>query len=127
MFVRCSVLPPPSKTFTQRLLSTRRRRRRERYTDASMLVLSSLNKLLSHVLTPPALHTAVLFTASGALVSFAVAGPNARPKDEIRVLVGLASLARRQLIGNDMSLQLEEGTDVDVHVSHDNMVVGIVQ
>lgn len=57
--------------------------------------------------------------------------PEALLPDHVRrrvnVLVGLASLARRQLIGNDMSLQLEEGTDVDVHVSHDNMVVGIVQ
>ncbi|KAL5533753.1 hypothetical protein ACEPAG_213 [Sanghuangporus baumii] len=61
-----------------------------------MLALSSLNKLLGHVLAPPALHTAVLFTGSGALVSYATAsspesssGP--RPKDDIRVLVGLAS------------------------------------
>ncbi|KAH8110591.1 hypothetical protein DFH11DRAFT_754006 [Phellopilus nigrolimitatus] len=54
-----------------------------------MLVLSSLNKLLAQVLAPPALHTAVLFTASGALVSFASA--SARPKDDVRVLVGLAS------------------------------------
>ncbi|EJC98785.1 uncharacterized protein FOMMEDRAFT_31784 [Fomitiporia mediterranea MF3/22] len=54
-----------------------------------MLVLSSLNKLLGQVLSPPALHTAVLFTASGALVSFASAAT--RPKDDIRVLVGLAS------------------------------------
>ena len=56
-----------------------------------MLVLSSLNKLLAHVLSPPSLHTAVLFTSSGALVSFASAGPAPRPKDDIRVLVGLAS------------------------------------
>ncbi|KAI5120792.1 hypothetical protein M0805_002419 [Coniferiporia weirii] len=54
-----------------------------------MLVLSSLNKLLAQVLAPPALHTAVLLTSSGALVSFATSG--ARPKDDVRVLVGLAS------------------------------------
>ena len=72
-----------------------------------MLNLSSLNKLLSHVLVPPTLHTAILFTASGDLVSYASvtspAGRGAgeggkgldsirpRPKDDIRVLVGLAS------------------------------------
>ncbi|KAL5535963.1 hypothetical protein ACEPAF_4057 [Sanghuangporus sanghuang] len=62
-----------------------------------MLALSSLNKLLGHVLAPPALHTAVLFTAAGALVSYATAASspesssNPRPKDDIRVLVGLAS------------------------------------
>ncbi|THH09329.1 hypothetical protein EW145_g2086 [Phellinidium pouzarii] len=54
-----------------------------------MLALSSLHKLLAQVLVPPALHTAVLFSSSGALVSFASIG--ARPKDDIRVLVGLAS------------------------------------
>ena len=56
-----------------------------------MLVLSSVNKLLGHVLAPPALHTAVLFTASGSLVSYSTAGPEPRPKDDIRVLVGLAT------------------------------------
>ncbi|KAL5494777.1 hypothetical protein ACEPAI_239 [Sanghuangporus weigelae] len=61
-----------------------------------MLALSSLNKLLGHVLAPPALHTAVLFTASGALVSYATASSSdssssPRSKDDIRVLVGLAS------------------------------------
>lgn len=73
------------------------------HTTTSMLALSSLNKLLSHVLSPPALHTAVLFTASGALVSYATTTGGAgnssdphspsrpRPKDDIRVLVGLAS------------------------------------
>ncbi|KAL5519432.1 hypothetical protein ACEPAH_1115 [Sanghuangporus vaninii] len=61
-----------------------------------MLALSSLNKLLGHVLAPPALHTAVLFTAAGALVSYATASSpdsssSPRPKDDILVLVGLAS------------------------------------
>ena len=72
------------------------------HTTTSMLALSSLNKLLSHILSPPALHTAVLFTASGAVVSYATTGgagnssdplspSRPRPKDDIRVLVGLAS------------------------------------
>ncbi|KAF8347036.1 hypothetical protein F5887DRAFT_882710 [Amanita rubescens] len=53
-----------------------------------MLVLSTLHQLLSQVLFRPHLHTAVLLTPSGELVSFACSFE--RPKDEIRVLVGLS-------------------------------------
>lgn len=51
-----------------------------------MLVLSSLHNLLSQVLSLPSLHTAVLFTPEGQLVSYA----SARSKDEIRVVVGIS-------------------------------------
>ncbi|PAV22678.1 terpenoid [Pyrrhoderma noxium] len=54
-----------------------------------MLVLSSFNKLLSHVLAPPTLHTAVIFSPSGELIAFE--SSRARPKDDVRVLVGVAS------------------------------------
>ena len=53
-----------------------------------MLVLSTLHQLLSQILSSPHLHTAVLLTPSGELVSFASSFE--RPKDEIRVLVGLS-------------------------------------
>lgn len=53
-----------------------------------MLVLSTLHQLLSQILSAPHLHTAVLLTPSGELVSFASSFE--RPKDEIRVLVGLS-------------------------------------
>jgi len=53
-----------------------------------MLVLSTLHQLLSQVLFRPHLHTAVLLTPSGELVSSACSFE--RPKDEIRVLVGLS-------------------------------------
>jgi hypothetical protein len=53
-----------------------------------MLMLSKLNNILSRVLDFPDLHTAVLLTVSGELISYA-ADIN-RPKDEIRVVVGLA-------------------------------------
>ena len=53
-----------------------------------MLMLSILHNLLSQVLAPPHLHTAVLFTTSGELVS-ATSEP-IRPKDEIRIIVGLS-------------------------------------
>ncbi|KAJ7874508.1 hypothetical protein B0H14DRAFT_2718005 [Mycena olivaceomarginata] len=43
---------------------------------------------LSQVLSPPALHTAVLLTPSGQLVSFSSYA--SRPKDEIRVIAGLS-------------------------------------
>ena len=53
-----------------------------------MLVLSTLHILLSQVLDLPHLHTAVLLTPAGQLVS-AASDPQ-RPKDEIRIVVGLA-------------------------------------
>ena len=52
-----------------------------------MLMLTRLQALLTQVLAPPHLHTAVLFTPAGELVSFAV--EPSRSKDEIRVLVGI--------------------------------------
>ncbi|KAI0067999.1 terpenoid synthase [Artomyces pyxidatus] len=54
-----------------------------------MLNLSTLHKLLSQVLEPPHLHTAVLLTPEGQLVSYAT-GP-ARSKDSVRVVVGLSA------------------------------------
>ena len=56
-----------------------------------MLVLSSLNKLLAHVLSPPTIHTAVIFSPSGELIAFESAHAPTRPKDDVRVLVGIAS------------------------------------
>ncbi|KAJ7103125.1 hypothetical protein B0H15DRAFT_874520 [Mycena belliarum] len=53
-----------------------------------MLVLSRLQDSLSQILEPPELHTVVLLTPSGQLVSFA--SYPSRSKDEIRVIAGLA-------------------------------------
>ena len=53
-----------------------------------MLLLSSLHNLLHQVLSLPELHTAVLFTPEGQLVSYA--SDSSKPKDEIRVLVGVS-------------------------------------
>lgn len=53
-----------------------------------MLMLSKLHNILSRVLDFPDLHTAVLLTVSGELISYAA--DISRPKDEIRVVVGLA-------------------------------------
>jgi len=55
-----------------------------------MLVLSSLNKLLGQVLSPPGIHTVVLFTTNGELLSFASANPD-YSKDDVLVLVGLGT------------------------------------
>jgi hypothetical protein len=52
-----------------------------------MLVLSALHKLLSQILSLPELHTAVLLTPEGQLIS--AASDPSRPKDDIRVVVGL--------------------------------------
>lgn len=54
-----------------------------------MLNLSNLRKLLLQVLALPGLHTAVLFTPSGQLVSY-VSEPS-KPKDHVRVVVGLST------------------------------------
>ena len=53
----------------------------------AMLNLSNLRNLLLQVLALPELHTVALFTPEGQLVSFA-ADPR-RPKDNVRVIVGL--------------------------------------
>jgi hypothetical protein len=53
-----------------------------------MLVLSTLHKLLSQILSLPDLHTAILLTTEGQLVSFAT--DPSRSKDEILVAVGLS-------------------------------------
>ena len=54
-----------------------------------MLDLPNLRSVLAQILEPPSVHTAALFTTTGQLVSFVSDPP--RPKDEIRVLVGLGS------------------------------------
>lgn len=53
-----------------------------------MLVLPTLHSLLSQVVSPGKVHTAALLTPTGELVS-AASNPQ-RPKDEIRVIVGLS-------------------------------------
>ncbi|KAF9270804.1 hypothetical protein L218DRAFT_849557 [Marasmius fiardii PR-910] len=54
-----------------------------------MLVLSTLHTLLSQIITPSTgLHTAILSTPAGHLVCYA--SDRGRPKDEVRVIVGLS-------------------------------------
>lgn len=59
-----------------------------------MLVLSTLHSLLSQIVSPGKLHTAVLLTPAGELVS-AASNPQ-RPKDEVRVIVGLGGEVWRE-------------------------------
>ncbi|KAI0271491.1 hypothetical protein BC834DRAFT_818695 [Gloeopeniophorella convolvens] len=54
-----------------------------------MLVLSTLHRLLSQVIASPGLHTAVLLTPNGQLVSYAC--DSTRSKDDVRLVVGLSS------------------------------------
>lgn len=54
-----------------------------------MLNLTNLRLLLAQALSTGGANTAALFTPEGQLVSFASEPP--RPKDEVRVLVGLSS------------------------------------
>ncbi|PCH34108.1 hypothetical protein WOLCODRAFT_113183 [Wolfiporia cocos MD-104 SS10] len=56
-----------------------------------MLNLTNLRNLLSQVLSFPSIHTVALFTPQGHLVSFA--GDPHKPKDHVRVVVGLSSEA----------------------------------
>lgn len=54
-----------------------------------MLALSKLNAIVARVLSNPDVHTVVLLTVAGELVSYA--SEPGRSKDEIRVITGLAS------------------------------------
>lgn len=67
----------------------RARQRRPLSIAFTMLMLSKLHHILSRVLDLPDLHTAVLLTVTGELVSYA--SYPGRPKDEVRVVTGLAT------------------------------------
>ncbi|KAH8835658.1 hypothetical protein DL96DRAFT_1575102 [Flagelloscypha sp. PMI_526] len=54
-----------------------------------MLALSTLHTLLSQVLAPPGLHSAVLTMPSGALISFSTVHP--KHSSHVRVIAGVAS------------------------------------
>ena len=54
-----------------------------------MLVLATLHRLLSQVISSPGLHTAALLTPNGQLVSYAC--DSTRSKDDVRLVVGLSS------------------------------------
>ncbi|KXN88922.1 hypothetical protein AN958_06793 [Leucoagaricus sp. SymC.cos] len=67
-----------------------------------MLVLSALHNLLSQIVSPGKLHTAVLLTPTGELVS--AASKPRRPKDEIRVIVGLGGEVWRETKDQGMGM-----------------------
>ena len=54
-----------------------------------MLVLSKVSELLSQIVSADEVHTAILLTPNGDLVSFV--SHEVKPKDDIRVLCGLCS------------------------------------
>ncbi|KAF8414680.1 hypothetical protein L210DRAFT_3434146 [Boletus edulis BED1] len=61
-----------------------------------MLVLPALHTYLSQLLSPPSIHTALLLTPEGALVSYASQTSAERParqksKDDIRIIAGLGA------------------------------------
>ncbi|KAF8524377.1 hypothetical protein BU17DRAFT_84987 [Hysterangium stoloniferum] len=60
------------------------------YPTPVMLNLTALRKVLFSVISPPRLHTAILFTPSGDLVAHSSSN-NTRSKDQLRVLVGVAT------------------------------------
>ena len=79
-------------------------------------MLSILQTLLTQVLAPPHLHTAVLFTPAGELVSFAV--EHGRSKDEIRILVGVTGEVWQEtreqgygMVESDVSMCVLESLD----------------
>jgi hypothetical protein len=53
-----------------------------------VLVLSTLHKLLAQLLALPELHTAILLTPEGQLIS--VASDISRPKDKARIVAGVS-------------------------------------
>lgn len=54
-----------------------------------MLVLATLHRLLSQLISSPGLHTAAILTPNGQLVSYAC--DPTRSKDDVRLVVGLSS------------------------------------
>jgi len=77
-------------------------------------MLSMLHGLLSQVLSPPHLHTAVLLTTAGELVSFA--SDPVRPKDEIRIIVGFCGEVWQETREEGYGLvDSEVSTPHDVH------------
>jgi len=67
-----------------------------------MLVLPALHNLLSQIVSPDKLHTTVLLTPTGELVS--AASKPQRPKDEIRVIVGLSGEVWRETKDQGMGM-----------------------
>lgn len=60
-------------------------------TVVTMLNLVHLNNVLRQVVSAPGLlHTAILMTPAGHLISYAAQADSPRPKDEIHVVVGLS-------------------------------------
>jgi hypothetical protein len=75
-----------------------------------MLVLSSLHNLLLQVLSLPTLHTAVLFTPEGQLVSYA--SDPSKTKDDIRVVVGVSGEIWQETKQRGMGMVESEVGDV---------------
>ncbi|CCM03759.1 uncharacterized protein FIBRA_05905 [Fibroporia radiculosa] len=67
-----------------------------------MLNLANLRALLSQVLSFPDLHTVVLFTPEGHLVSFAADAY--KPKDDVRVIVGLSGEVWQETKGHGIGM-----------------------
>lgn len=68
-----------------------------------MLILPGLHNLLSDILSPPTLHTAVLSTPAGQLIAYASADEKRR-KEDVRVIIGLGGEGWTELYeeGNGM-------------------------
>lgn len=72
-----------------------------------MLNLISLRKGLSSVLSPSRMHTAILFTTSGDLIAHAT-NNTSMSKEQLRVLVGLATEIWFETSEDDMSMAESE-------------------
>jgi hypothetical protein len=70
-----------------------------------MLKLSALHNLLKRVLSHPHLHTSILLTREGGLVS--TAHDPSRSKDEIKVVVGLCAEAWKDAKWREESVMLD--------------------
>ena len=86
-----------------------------------MLVLPALHDLLSQIVSPEKLHTTVLLTPTGELVC-ASSKPQ-RPKDEIRVIVGLSGEVWREtkdqgigMVDSEVSIEFDSSAKIDTVV-----------
>jgi len=74
-----------------------------------MLNLATLHTYLSQLITPPSVHTALLISPEGALVSYATDPAHPQPKDEVWAVAALAAETWAETRAQTPSVNGEEG------------------
>ena len=90
-----------------------------------MLVLATLHRLLSQVISSPGLHTAVLLTPNGQLVSYAC--DSTRSKDDVRLVVGLSSEIWLEVADHGIGMVDSEVSTTTSFASYFNLTVALAR